>query len=416
MVKLTISEIGARGDGIANHDGAQVFVPFALPGDQVEADLIAGGKGKPARAQVRQHEKSDRSHQTPPCPHFKVCGGCVAQHMNPEIYKHWKQERIEHALSQRGIDPGVVEPIHLVSPGSRRRAALSFSVTRKRNALGFRKMRGHEIVDLKACPLLSSDLFDLAMAVKAELPNLLPKGGEGQLKIQMTDSGADLLIDTKAELDLGVREALGSLSFAQDLARITFGDELVAEQRRPSRDFGGYPVDLPPWAFMQPTEAGEAFLIREILGAIKTLEPAKPLVADLFSGSGTFSVPVSKVARVHAYDDDAIAARALDQSSSRASAALTCYIRDLFDSPLMETELDQYDLVIFDPPKAGARDQCERLADADVGSVVGISCNPGTFARDARVLIDGGYKLAWVKPLDQFVWSSEVEVIALFER
>ncbi len=416
MVNLKISDIGARGDGIAIHEGEPVFVPFALPGDSVEAEILTAGKGKPHRAQIIEHEKSPASHQSPPCSHFEVCGGCVAQHMNADLYRTWKQERVEHALSQRGLDPSLVEPMHLVPPASRRRAALSFSVSRKRQELGFRKMRGHEIVDLEACPLLAPDLWNLVVRLKSGLADFLPKGGEGQLKIQMTDSGADLWIDTKAELRLDMRETLAALSAELDLARVTFGDELVAEHRKPSRDFGGYAVELPPWAFLQPTAAGEAFLIHEILTAIGDLNASNCLIADLFSGYGTFSVPVSKEARVHAFDTDSKAVRALDQSSSRASAPLTCYERDLFDIPLTAAELQSYDCVIFDPPTAGARTQCERLAQADVPLVIAVSCNPGTFARDARILVDGGYQLAWVKPLDQFVWSSEVELVASFTK
>ncbi len=416
MVNLKISDIGARGDGIAIHDGEPVFVPFALPGDSVEAEIIAEGKGKPRRARVTGHEKSVTSHQPPTCRHFEVCGGCIAQHMRDDVYAAWKRDRIVGALAHRGIATDHVDQIRLVPSGTRRRAALSFSVQKNRTTLGFHRLRGREIVDIEACPVLLPELFQLVQTLRHALSEFLPDGAEGQVKILKTDSGVDLSIDTKIELDLRVREALAALSNDLDLARVTFADELVSEQRKPCRTFGGFTVELPPFAFLQPTEEGEEFLIETVIKGITDLNMGKALVADLFSGCGTFSVPVSSSASVHAYDHDALAAGALERSASRAGASMTARLRDLFDDPLTAKELDRYDAVIFDPPRAGARAQSTELAHADVSRIMAVSCNPGTFARDARTLIDGGFELDWVKPLDQFVWSSEVELVASFTR
>lgn len=416
MVNLKISAIGARGDGIAIHEGDPVFVPFALPGDSVEAEILAQGKNKPSRARVTGHEKSATAHQPPPCRHFEVCGGCIAQHMREDVYAAWKRDRIVGALAHRGIATDQVDQIRLVSPGTRRRAALAFSVEKNRTTLGFRRLRGREIVDIEACPVLLPELFQLVQTLRHNLPEFLPDGAEGQVKILKTDSGIDLSIDTKIGLDLKVREALAALSTDLDLARVTFADELVSEQRKPCRTFGGIAVELPPFAFLQPTEAGEEFLIEAVINGITDLKMDKALVADLFSGCGTFSGPVSGFASVHAYDQDALAVSALERSASRAGAAVTSRLRDLFDDPLTARDLDRYDAVIFDPPRAGARAQSAELANADVGRIMAVSCNPGTFARDARILIDGGFTLDWVKPLDQFLWSSEVELVASFTR
>jgi 23S rRNA (uracil1939-C5)-methyltransferase len=394
-VTVTIERIGARGDGVARHEGKAVFVPFTAPGDVVRVRL--------ARDKAELIEFVSRgARQEPPCPHFGQCGGCALQHLSDAVYATAKQDFVREALAHRGLDPDLVEPIRRIPPGTRRRARLAM----KNGKIGFHQRASHRIVDMKTCAVLHPTLVAVVQALRR-------LGLDADVSLTLADSGVDLLIDLPRAPDLAVTEKLTGFAVAHDLARLLWRTKKDAPmpivQRRAVRmDFAGTNVDLPPDCFLQATKEAEGImrdLVLEGVGDAKT-------VADLFCGVGTFSFALAKHAKIDAVDGDQDAVAAL----RRAAAAISGQARDLERRPLLADELNRFDAVVFDPPYAGAAAQAKELAKAQVPRIVAVSCNPASFARDARALVDGGYRLVRVVPVDQFLWSAEVELVAHFAR
>lgn len=406
--ELTVTALGARGEGIAETDRGRVFLPFTLPGDRVIA-RVSGDHGTVAEFR----EKAPR--QEPACPHFGICGGCLLQDMPEADYRDWKRQRVADALAKKGFaDPPVAAPT-VSPPRSRRRTVLSFKRHGKGMALGYHVHRRHRIVDITVCPIVTPAIEALIGPLRAALTDL--SWPTGRIMITETETGIELVfagIDTPG---LENREALAAFAEAQDLARICISEsdmpatdaEPVVIRRQPTVRFGTRDVALPPAAFLQATKEGEAALTEAVLDWAEG-----PTIADLFAGCGTFSIPLSHQARVHAVDADAILLAAL--TAAFKGGAHTSEARDLFTAPLLAKELSGFDAVLFDPPRAGAKAQAEALAGSAVPGVIAVSCNPATFARDARILADGGYAMREVRPVDQFLWSPHVELAALFVK
>ncbi len=395
VATLTIERIGARGDGIAHCEGRAVFVPFTAPGDVVRARL--NGDKAELVAVV-----TPGARQEPPCPHFGRCGGCSLQHLADDAYAAAKQDFVREALAHRGLDPGIVEPPVRVPPATRRRARLAMT----RAATGFHQRASHRVVDMTTCFVLHPNLVAVAQALRSLRL-------DGAASLTLTDTGVDVLLDLSRSLDLAQLETLAAFANAQDLARLSWrmADDAPSPivQRRPVQiDFSGTTVDLPPDCFLQATKNSETAIRDHVLAGIGDAR----IVADLYSGVGTFGVALAKRAKVHAVDSNAAAIAAL----RRADPAITADVRDLERRPLSADELKRFDAVVFDPPYAGAVAQAKELARSGVRRVVAVSCNPASFARDARALVDGGYRLTRVVPVDQFLWSAEVELVAWFER
>lgn len=420
--ELTVTEIGARGDGIASWEGAKVFVPLTVPGDRVRVRLKDSGsdsKGEGLRADLLEILEPGPGRGTPPCRHFGTCGGCTLQHMSDEAYAAWKVGLVQGALARVGLGDAAtgssMEPLSRTPPAARRRARFAALKRGKRVWFGFNERQSHRLADLEECPVLSPRLFALVEPLRALLLGILPDGGGCDVIATDLEGGIDLVLVGPRSLDRAARERLVAFGDVS-VARISWqpddrgSPEPVVHRRPVAVRFAGLPVTPPPGAFLQASAEGEAALVAAVM---ENIGEAKR-VADLFAGLGTFSVPLAQRAAVHAVEGDAPALAALNKAAG--ALRLTTERRDLFENPLTAKELARFDAVVFDPPRAGAAAQAQALAASKVPLVVAVSCNPATFARDARTLADGGYALTRVTPVDQFLWSAHVEVVGVFKR
>lgn len=393
-----IERIAARGDGVTG-DGR--YVAGGVPGDRVRADgiLIPG----PNRSE-------------PVCRHFGKCGGCQLQHVAEGALADFVRDRVVGALEGQELAGGEVLPALLSPPQSRRRATLTALKIGRQVALGFNAAQSNQIVDMRMCPLLLPDLFALVAPIRSLLDMIAPQRRPVKIKLQMLDQGIEVILEgVKAE---GLDAAMALQDFAGDhaLARLAIdqgdGLETMWQPEPPTICFGGISVELPPFAFLQATTIGQAALVEAVRRAIGDA----PAVADLFAGVGTFALSVQAGRKVYAAEGARDAIAALMAAANRARALVATEHRDLFRRPLVPTELDRFGAVILDPPRAGAEEQVKQIAASNVPAIAYVSCNPASFARDAKILVAGGYRLDWVQPVGQFRWSTHVELAARFSR
>jgi 23S rRNA (uracil1939-C5)-methyltransferase len=414
-IRLDIREIGARGDGVAELDGRRYFVPFTLPGETVDAEP-RDKRGEGIAADLLEVLAPSRHREAPPCAHFKVCGGCALQHWRRDAYTAWKVELIVRALAQRGVEAPRFEPPLVGAPGERRRADFVLRRQGRRVVAGFHERASAEIVDVGTCVVVRPALDALLEPLRASLASVLPEGGAADAMVNETASGLDLLIRPHRRLDLSLerREALVALAEGADLARLCWGDRASAEpvvvRRTPLLVFGEARIEPPPGAFLQASQRAEQAM-RAMVGA---WTGDAPKLVDLFAGLGALSL--GRAGKLALFESDKQAVAAVAAAARRLGGKVTAERRDLFRNPLMAAELDAFDAVLLDPPRAGAAAQSAELARAKVPRVVYGSCDPGSFARDARTLQDGGYRLEKLLPVDQFLWSPHIELIALFAR
>jgi len=412
--EVEIDRLGARGDGVAQTPQGPVFVPYTAPGDRVGIRL-----GKPVdqgfAGELLELHTAGPDRIEPACLHFHDCGGCSLQHLSPAFQARWKQGVVETALGRRDLDASLVQQIRSIAPGDRRRAEF---VARRVGAgivLGFNRRQSSKIVDLKSCLVLAPPLVALLADLRKLLAGVVQPGATAEVHATLTDTGIDVLLSGIVP-DLDAREALAAFAEGADLARLSLrhadGMETVAQRRVPVVHFAETPVVLPQGAFLQASPAAERLMRDAVLAAVGAAGP----VADLFCGLGTFALPLSVRMPVFAADGEAASVSALQQAASRAGLPLRSEVRDLARRPLSAKELDRFAAIVFDPPRAGAREQAIEIARSKVPLVVGVSCAPGTFARDARILTDGGYRLESVLPVDQFVHTPHVELVAVFRR
>jgi 23S rRNA (uracil1939-C5)-methyltransferase len=409
ILELAIRRLGASGDGVA--DGP-VYVAGALPGERVRAKRT----GK-ERARLVDVIDASPARVEPPCAHFGSCGGCAVQHLASDAYAEWKTGLVRAALASRGLDGVPVEPLVRIAPATRRRAEFAARRTREGIELGFHEAGGEAIVDIAGCRILVPALAALLPPLRKFLAEALRPDETCDLHATAADNGIDLLVTGRSP-DARRRATLAGFAAENRIVRIAWrrsaGDapEIVAMHEAPRVDVGGVGVAPPPGAFLQAAREAETALAAEAAAA---LSRAKRVV-DLYAGLGTFSFPLAQ--RVHAVEGDAGASAAMLAAARAAGRAgrITCEARDLARRPLMPEELDDYDAAIFDPPREGAGEQARHLAASAVPLAIGVSCNPATFARDARTLVDGGYELKRVVPVDQFVWTGHVELVATFAK
>lgn len=424
QVELVIETIGARGDGVGTLEDRPVFVPFTVPGDRVRARISGEHQGG-FRAEAVELLAEGPGRASPPCPHFGLCGGCALQHLDDVLYVGWKQALVGRALAQRGIVGTPVAPLRRVGQQTRRRMVLAAILNGGRLRLGLHERASHTVVDVQTCLLVTPGLLALLPHLRKALSILLGEGERAEITVNETDSGQDVLVLSRMAPTLAAREALADLAQSADLARLFWartprtGDPLEPEPvaiRRPATlTFGKVAVEPPPGGFLQPTVEGEKLLVEAVLAGVP-LGAAR--VADLYAGCGTFTFPLAERCRVHAVEGDGAALAALWTAARRADLAgrVSVEERDLARDSLLPEELNDFDAVVFDPPRAGAREQATTLAASTVPAVVAVSCNPATFARDARILIDGGFALVEVVPVDQFPWSGHLELVGRFVR
>ena len=415
VCELVIERLGAAGDGIARLDGAPVFVPGTLPGERWRARL------GPARGRAEPLERlAGPPRAEPPCPHFGRCGGCALQHLPPADYTAFKRARVVEPLARLGLAPEELLSTATSPPGSRRRLRLAFEVDRCGAVrLGFRARASHVIEPITRCPVARPELERLLRPLARALGalGLVRRAARGEILATVFPAGVDLLLRVEAEPDLSDRQQLAELASALDLARLAIGHprgtaEPLVQRRPPLLRFGSVEVAAPPGAFLQPTEEGE----RALQAAVARWLPEGARLADLYAGTGALSLPqLERLARLELVEGEPAMAEAVARALvGRPRARASC--RDLARDPFTAAELAPFDMVLLDPPRAGARAQCEALAAAPVPRVVYASCEPASFARDARTLVNGGFRLAAVQPIDQFLWSAEVELVALFLR
>jgi 23S rRNA (uracil1939-C5)-methyltransferase len=407
---LDIAEVGARGDGVASGPDGPVYVPFTLPGERVRA-RVAGERGE---LLATESPSSDRV--GPPCPHFGRCGGCQLQHWADAPYLAWKQEQVVLALRRRGLEVPV-EPTVAAWGEGRRRAGFHARRERQGVVLGFLERGGARIEPVDVCPVLAPALAQALPGVRALAEAFAPARGDLTLACLATDVGLDVAIvgaGSADSFDLEARETAATLADAQDLARLSFEGDSFLTRRPPAVAMGRARVTPPPGAFLQATTEGERVLGRLVS---ETVGDAGR-VADLFSGVGTFALRLAERAEVHAVESDVAMLAALKRAADGAGGlrGVTVETRDLMAEPLAPVELNRFDAVVFDPPRAGAKLQAERIGASKVGRVAAVSCDPATFARDARLLVDAGFALTRVVPVDQFRWSPHVEVVGVLER
>lgn len=403
---LKIEYVGHRGDGVAHDGGRSIFVPCGLAGETVRA-AVSGERGRLIEVLQAAPERID-----PFCPHFGACGGCTSQHMTDAAYRHWKQGIVEAALRHRGLSPDI-DPLLDAHGLGRRRATLHARRTGTGWTVGYAEARSHRVLDLDSCPILTRDLAR-APAIVRDLASIIPRIDRFDAQLTATDSGIDLHLIDIPEPDQAGRAALAAIADRLDLARIAIDGEIIVERRSPRIVMGEAVVAPPPGAFVQATAAGEAALANLVgshIGAARR-------VADLFCGLGPFALRLAAGASVYAADSEHASIAALTRAARAAPKLrpIQAEVRDLFVRPLQGAELDRFDGIVFDPPRAGAEAQARALAAAHVPLVVSVSCDAATFARDSAILTGGGYRLDRVAPIDQFKWSPHVEIVGFFRR
>ncbi|HJZ45194.1 MAG TPA: class I SAM-dependent RNA methyltransferase [Hyphomicrobiaceae bacterium] len=402
--EVDIVGLGAQGDGIAETAGERIYIPYALPGERWR--FVDDGRPE----MLRPHP----ARATPVCPHFGSCGGCVAQHMPDALYVAWKRAIVADAFGHRSIDAPIGDLVR-VPLASRRRITVYARRDRKSVRLGFYRAATHYIMDIAECPIAEPQLVAALPALREMVEPLLTGQAEAGINMLATPAGVDVSI---IFIYLGsVRQhypRMVAVAAQHGFARLTVERDTLLLARQPVVALGGVDVAVHPEAFMQAVEASEREMVRLVLDATAKAKR----VADLFCGIGTFTFPLARKARVLAVDDDADAIAALSAAARRAQGLkpIETKMRDLFRMPLSAKELEGFDAVVFDPARSGASAQAEQLARSKVPIVAAISCNPATLARDARILVDGGYRLRGVTPIDQFLFSAHVEAVAVFER
>ncbi|MDJ0823243.1 MAG: RsmD family RNA methyltransferase [Paracoccaceae bacterium] len=401
MTTLVIERLGHLGDGIAP---GPVFVPGALPGEEVEGEVVDGVMAAPKILRPSDARVSA------PCRHAKSCGGCQLQHASDAFTTEWKMDVVRTALQARGLE-APLRDCAVSPPRSRRRAAFSARRTKKGALAGFHMKRSDVIVAVPDCQLVTP-------AVAAALPlveqlAILGASRKGELSVQVTQSlnGLDLAITGGKPSDVALQSSLADLARAHGVARIAWGEEVLT-RHPPIQRFGKAEVVPPPGAFLQATAEGEAALLDAVTEAVGKAKH----VVDLFAGCGTFALPLAAQARIQAVEGDKAMVTALDKGWRNAKGLkhVTHASRDLFRNPLLPDELARFDAAVIDPPRAGAEAQIAQLAEAQVPVIAHVSCNPVSFARDAARLVQAGYGLDWVQVVDQFRWSTHVELVAAF--
>ena len=408
---LVIDHVGHRGDGIGFTGGESLFVPYTLAGETVAVEPVAD---HPDRRSLMRVEHASPERIDPFCKYFGACGGCAIQHWQPEAYRAWKRQIVVDTLTHAGIECDVAALIDAHGAGRRR-----ITVHARRGGdgelrTGFAAANSHAIVAISECPILDPGLRGALNAARALAEALKPTAKPLDIQVTAASNGLDVDVRGSGPLSTALIASLSEIAQLHGLARLTRHGELVLMRSPPTIEIGAARVILPPGSFLQATLAGEEALAALVSGHCKRAKH----IADLFCGVGPFALRLAAKARVSAFDSDAGAVTALSKAVTSVSGLkpVKAEARDLFRRPLMAQELRDYDTIVFDPPRQGALAQVKQLAVSKIPVVIAVSCNVATFARDARILIDGGYKIEGVTPVDQFRHTPHVELVARFAR
>jgi 23S rRNA (uracil1939-C5)-methyltransferase len=422
VLEVTVEDLGARGDGVATGPRGPLYIPYAAPGDRLR--VVQGQRvGEGWRAEIVERLADGPDYRKPPCVQFGACGGCAVQQLNDVAYASWKRGLAIEALARRGLDGGVVGALRRVPDAARRRARIQACGAKGGAALGFFAPQSHRIVPLEGCIVLRPDILRLRPPLGRLMSRLLDPGVRAEAAVTVTEAGLDVTLGFATSPDLATRELLVDFAMAADLARLSWrqmgrggpAPEPVLQQRPPRVMFGDVSAIPPPDAFLQPTAEGEALLREAVTAAVTGAER----IADLYAGCGAFSLPLAQArARVTAADFAGDHVRALlgAARAGKFGERLDAEERDLERRPLAGSELSAFDAVVLDPPRGGAEAQCRALADSSVPVIAYVSCHAANFARDVRILVDGGYALESVTPVDQFVYTPHLELVGVFRK
>jgi 23S rRNA (uracil1939-C5)-methyltransferase len=404
--RLTIDRLGRRGEGVAHGPDGFIFVPYALGGEAILAE-VDGTRGALIEVLTPSPDRIASF-----CRYYARCGGCAVQTLAVESYAQWKRDLVADALQRAGLNAEVAALIDAHGAG-RRRATFHARYPQGRAKTGFTQARTHDIVEIQSCPVLAASM-DPALPAARALAHALA-GSDKPLDILVTATASGLDVDLKGHGPLGEAAAqrLVKIALTHDLARLSNHGEAVVSNRTPMLTMGKAIVAPPPGAFLQATECGEQMLAAKVCAHAAGARH----VADLFSGIGTFTLRMAEFAKVDAFDLEEGALQALAKAAGvKGFHKVTVARRDLFTRPLRPAELERYDAIVFDPPRAGAEQQAKALAASQVPLIVAVSCNAETFARDAAILCSGGYEISKVEPIDQFRHTPHVEIVANFRR
>lgn len=408
-VELHVERLGRRGEGVASLEGRAVYVPYGLPGEAVMA-VVAGERARVTELVTPRPDRLD-----PICPYFGTCGGCAVQTLAPGPYGAWKRNLVATGLERAGVVAEVGDVVDAYGEG-RRRATFhaQFGPGGAAPRVGFMEAGAHSIVPIEFCPILAPEIADAVGAARL-LASVSRESGK-PLDILVTGSDCGLDVDLRGLGSAAEKQVLKLVDAADRLAlaRLSNHGHVLTEARVPTVRIADVELVLPPGAFLQATRRGEEVLGERVLAAVGDARR----VADLFCGVGTFSLRLAVRARVEAWDNDARATAALSNAARSASRLrpLNVHCRDLFQRPVRAEELVNLDALVFDPPRAGAAAQAAQIARSEVATVVAVSCDPGSFARDASTLVQGGYRLEAVTPIDQFRYSAHVEIVGVFRK
>jgi 23S rRNA (uracil1939-C5)-methyltransferase len=410
--QLTITRLGHRGDGVADTANGPVYVPYALPGDAVSVEAVPGNH--PDRRHLLHVDTPSPERVAPVCRHFGTCGGCALQHWALPAYRDWKRSLVIEALQHAGLETDVAPLIDAHGEGRRRAVLHARRGTHNVLEVGFSAPRAHHVIAIDSCPVLAPGLGGALKAAWAIAEALKTSKKPLDIQITATDAGMDIDVRGTGPLAPDAITRLATVAEVSELARLTRHGETAVQRAQPVITIGRARVPLPPGSFLQATAQGEAALARLVLEHVGKAKR----VADLFAGVGTFALRLAERARVTAADSEAKAIDALSRAakSTPGLKQVDAFARDLFRRPLVAAELMGFDAVVFDPPRQGAEAQARELAQSSIKTVVAVSCDPVTFARDVKILVDGGYRLASVTPVDQFRYSQHVEVVGKLER
>ena len=407
--------MGGEGEGVALlPDGSRIYVPLTLPGEAVKA-RCSGDRGTLDAIVTASPDRV-----IPPCAHFGVCGGCAIQHWSRAEGLAWKIERLRQTLERERLETEFL-PAFSAAPGQRRRLALHARRGPRRDEalLGFKGRRSWDVIGVDACTVAHAGLNAALPALRRlgavflERPKSAPT-----LHVTLTGTGLDVDVTGVEAKDGGLsadaRRRAADIAAAADFARVTLAGEMLYQARQPVAAFGAGRVSLPPGGFLQACAEAEAVMVADACAAVDGARR----IADLFCGAGAFTFPLAAVAPVLAADASEAAVAALRTALAGAPGlkTVTPVCRDLFRRPYSDKELKGIDAIVFDPPRAGAVEQSAAIARSGASVVVGVSCNPATFVRDAAQLVAGGFRLKSLRPVDQFLWSPHIEVVGVFER
>lgn len=412
FTEIQITEWGADGDGVGYVEGEKIFVPFTAPGDRVLIEIVRVKK----RTFIHLKEILEPSalRVKPPCQHFSLCGGCRLQHINDDVYEEFKLGHVRRHLDFFGVKGYNLTPVKRVPPKVRRRISLQYRKRGDVMTLGFAVRSTHRLIDVKECPLVVPAIEQFIPVLRAFLDQWI-SSGNGHVNLLETAEGLDVDIHNGQIKKLGLEDYERFAAFASqhNLARISYKNRVVAEYRKPMIEFAGIPVEVSAQGFLQASDLADQLLQESVA---EFMPSSVRRIADLFCGRGTFSIQLQKYARVDGYELDDPALAALNIAIKDFSLPIQTFSRNLFDNPLSPQELKAYDVVVIDPPRAGALQQCQQLAESSTPTLIYISCNPASFARDAKILQEGGYQLQTVIPVDQFLWSEHLELVAHFTK